>query len=128
EASAADRVIAVDFEPGHGLPGVDGKWRSKVIRVAKDGGGHVHRAFLRPLGVADGKPVRRDVRSVLPALVTRHRAEEVNGLVALRGRVRKVAMLVRERAAAERERPAGRAGTSRENLNHSRERRDAVER
>ena len=83
EPTAADRVVPVDLEPGHGLPGVDGERRPEVVRVAEDADGHVDRAVLRALAEAEREPVRGDVRPVLPALVSTHRAEEVDRLVAL---------------------------------------------
>src|ERR1019366_2209065 len=67
-------------------------------------------------------------RSVLPAVVSFHRAEEVNRLVALRGRVGEVSVLVGEGAASERQRRGGVLRVAREDLDHAGERRDAVER
>src|ERR1035437_9236197 len=128
EPSAADRIVPVDLESGYRLPAVDGKRRPEAARVAKDGGGHVHRSLFRALGEAEREPVPGGVRPVLPAFVSSHRAEEVDRLVALRGRVRKVAVLVREGTATERERPAGFLRMPREDLDLPGEGRDAIER
>ena len=87
-----------------------------------------HESLFRALRVSERKPVGGDVRSVLPAVVPRHRAEEADRLVALRSRVREVAVQVREGAAAESQRSSGLLGTPREDLDHAREGRDAVER